>query len=125
MEAHMTPIKTALAALAIAAGAFAATPALAWGGHHHGGSHLSLGFSFGVPYYAPYYAPYYYPAPVYYSAPVVVQSAPQVYTERQDVAAPAPAAQNSWYYCAATRGYYPYVQECPSGWQRVPAAPAR
>ena len=49
----------------------------------------------------------------------VVQQ-PPVYTERQEV---APEAQGYWYYCAATRGYYPYVKECPGGWQKVPPAP--
>ena len=29
-----------------------------------------------------------------------------------------------WYYCDASTSYYPYVRECPSGWQRVPASPA-
>ena len=57
-----------------------------------------------------------------YPAPVVVQQSPPVYTERQD-AAPAPEAQSYWYYCAATRGYYPYVKECPGGWQKVAPAP--
>ncbi len=117
------PMKTALAALALAAGAVAASPAFAWGGYGHGHSHVFLGFNFGVPVYSPYY---YAPAPIYYPAPVVVQQQPMVYTERADLA-PAPAApqQNYWYYCAATRGYYPYVQECASGWERVPAAPTR
>lgn len=112
------PMKAVLAAVALAAGTLAAAPAMAW--HHHG-PRVVFGFNFGVPYYAPYY---YYPAPVYYPVPVVVQSAPQVYTERSDVAAPAaPAAENSWYYCAASRGYYPYVKECPGGWQRVSPTP--
>jgi len=26
---------------------------------------------------------------------------------------------SSWYYCNDTRAYYPYVRECPSGWQKV------
>jgi hypothetical protein len=30
-----------------------------------------------------------------------------------------PAA--SWYYCDASRTYYPYVQACASGWRQVPA----
>ncbi|MGE5638792.1 MAG: hypothetical protein ACM30H_01745 [Clostridia bacterium] len=114
-------MKTALAALALAAGALTASSAFAWG--HHGGGRVFLGFNFGVPVYAPYY---YYPGPVYYPAPVVVQQQPMVYSERSDLAAaPAAPQENYWYYCAASRGYYPYVQECPSGWQRVPAAPAR
>ena len=86
--------------------------------HWHG--RLFLRFNFGFPGYYYHPAPYYYyPPPVYYPAPVVVQQ-PPVYTERQEV---APEAQGYWYYCAATRGYYPYVKECPGGWQKVPPAP--
>lgn len=102
-------------------------------GHGHGyGGHAHWGISLGFPIYAPgfYPAPYYaYPAPVYgYPAVVIAPSAPPVYVEQGAVeAAPAPApAQNDWYYCAESRAYYPYVAQCPSGWQRVPAqAPAR
>ncbi len=112
--------------LALVAGALTATSAFAdRGGRHHHGSRLSLGFHFGVPFYQPY-PYYYYPAPIYYPPPVVVQAPPQVYTERGDAdVAPAPAAEQYWHYCASARGYYPYVKECPGGWERVPAAPAR
>jgi hypothetical protein len=37
----------------------------------------------------------------------------------------APSTESWWYYCDASRGYYPYVKECPTGWQRVAPAPAR
>ena len=39
----------------------------------------------------------------------------------------APAADAGWwYYCDQSSGYYPYVRECPTGWQRVPpVAPAQ
>jgi hypothetical protein len=109
----------AVTALA-AAGILAAGTASA---HGRGHSHFSLGFNFGVPVYAPYY---YYPAPVYYSSPVVVQQAPTVYVERPDAMAPAQPAQpsqNYWYYCNDSRTYYPYVKECPGGWQRVNPTP--
>jgi hypothetical protein len=58
---------------------------------------------------------------------VVERPASQVYIEQP--AAPAPAAPvaaapvNYWYYCAAAKGYYPYVKECPSGWQKVSPQP--
>ncbi len=112
-------------------------------GHGHGGN-VRFGISIGVPVFGPrfYPSPYYgypaytypepvyaYPAPVYAYPPVVVQpSAPPVYIERE--AAPAASAptqsQNDWYYCAESKAYYPYVAQCPAGWQRVPAqAPAR
>lgn len=62
---------------------------------------------------------YYYPAPVYpypnpYVPPVVVQTAP---------AKPGPAPEQYWYYCTGARKYYPYVSECPGGWQQVPVTP--
>ena len=28
-----------------------------------------------------------------------------------------------WYFCAASRTYYPYVSSCQSGWTAVPATP--
>ena len=106
--------KFGLALLALTAGMLTAGSALAW---HH--SRVSIGFGFGFPYYA---APwYYYPPPAYYPAPVVIQQQPPVYVERQDA---APETQNYWYYCADSKTYYPYVKECPAGWQRVPATPA-
>ena len=102
-------------------------------GYGHGGG-VRFGISLGIPIYAPgfYPAPYYaypayaYPAPVYAYPQVVAPSAPPVYVEQapaQVAAAPSPA-QGDWYYCAASKSYYPYVSECPSGWQRVPAQPA-
>jgi hypothetical protein len=65
---------------------------------------------------------YFYPAPVYpypnpWEPPPVVMVTPPV-----GVAPPAPATQY-WYYCEASRGYYPYVPTCPGGWQQVPATP--
>ena len=51
------------------------------------------------------------------SAPVVVEPAP-LYQER-----PQTAAQQYWYYCQDPAGYYPYVKECPRGWQPVSPTP--
>ncbi len=94
--------------------------AFAW----HGG-HGRIGVHIGVPLYAPWYYPpaYYYPPAPYYS-PAVIAS-PPVYIERDgsDQSAPAPQAQASWYYCDASKAYYPYVKECPGGWQRVAPQP--
>lgn len=88
--------------------------------HGRSGSRLSLGFHFGVP-----LGYYYYPPPTYYyypPAPVVVQPAPapRAYVERSDV---VPEGAGSWFYCKDSDGYYPYVKQCPGGWQRVPAQP--
>lgn len=85
----------------------------------HGRGRVHFGLHFGFPLY-PYY---YYPPPVYYPAyPVrVVPAEPPVYVERDDLAPQDPV--HWWYYCAQSRGYYPYVKTCPSGWERVPPAP--
>jgi hypothetical protein len=77
---------------------------------------VTVGPYWADPWYYPAPYPYYYPR---YSAPIVVeQAAPQMYVSPQ----PAPeiaAPTNYWYYCAATKSYYPYVRECPAGWQKV------
>lgn len=120
----------ALLVLAVAlAGLAGASSVLAQHRHFHG-PRVSIGFSFGVPfaaypyYYPRYYAPYYYPA--YYPAPVVVQQQAPVYIEQ--IPQPAPSVQpsapaNYWYYCNDSRAYYPYVRDCPGGWQRVAPQP--
>lgn len=86
-------------------------------------SSVVLGFHFGIPIYgpAPYYYPPYYYYPYYYEPPpAYYYPAPALQAPAQ---APAAPAEPSWYYCESARGYYPYVRECPGGWQRVPAAP--
>jgi hypothetical protein len=32
-----------------------------------------------------------------------------------------PYSAQNWYYCSDPAGYYPYVSECNTGWQAVPA----
>jgi len=71
---------------------------------------------------APLFAPFYYPAPYYYYPPVAAMPySPPQYIE-QGVAAPE-QSQGYWYYCADAKAYYPYVKECPEGWQRVMPQP--
>lgn len=98
----------------------------AWADHGHGRAH------FGV-YIGPAWGPWYYPPPYYYYPPyyppVIVErpAQPQVYIEQTapPVTVQAPAPQTHyWYYCSATKAYYPYVRECPSGWQKVSPQPA-
>ena len=33
-----------------------------------------------------------------------------------------PYASQTWYYCSDPAGYYPYVTQCNTGWQAVPAS---
>jgi hypothetical protein len=125
----MKALKTTLSMAAFVLAATASASALAW---HHGG-HARVGVYIGAPaywyppyYYPPYYAPYY---PGYYYPPVVVApSAPPTYIEQGGgqpaVASPqSPPEPNWWYYCADAKAYYPYVRECPAGWQRVAPQP--
>lgn len=83
--------------------------------------------------------PMYYPvvpAPYYYGPPAVIVAPPPApdYIE-QDPSQSAPAQSgaqgpmgtsqgDTWYYCEASKTYYPYVKECESGWRAVPAQPA-
>lgn len=105
--------------------ALAAAAALGAGSALAHGPRVSIGVGFGPPYWGPYWGPYwaspwYYPPPVYYPPAVVVAAppAPTHYIERADQPQPA-----YWYYCEASRGYYPYVKDCPGGWKAVPPAP--
>ena len=65
--------------------------------HYHGGGRVFIGGAFyGYPHYYPYGVPLYAPAP----------------------------ADPYWYYCRAANTYYPYVQNCPGGWERyLPGTP--
>ena len=74
---------------------------------------------------------YFYPQPVYpypdpYAPPVVVQ--PVVVVQPAPAPTPpqppAPVVQaQNWYYCEASKGYYPYVPSCPAGWKMVSPTP--
>jgi hypothetical protein len=105
------------------AAVFASPPAEA-----HGRSRVSIGVGFG--YWGPFWGPpwWYYPgpyySPYYYPPPVVIQRGPVTYIEQGSSDAPAAGSSGWWYYCDASKAYYPYVKECPSGWQRVAPAPA-
>jgi len=124
----MKTTKAALVLSALLVTATAAQPAFAWGRGHFFGAPFVAGALVGgallastYPYYYRPYAPYYYPP---YYPPVVVQQ-PAVYVEQQPQQqyAPAPQTQGSWYYCPASRAYYPYVRDCTSGWQQVAPHP--
>ena len=69
-------------------------------------------------YYGPYAGYYGPPAVVYASPPVVTYAAPP-----QPIVLAAQPEPAVWYYCEASGKYYPYVQECPTGWQTRVATP--
>jgi hypothetical protein len=94
------------------------------GGHSsgHGGSHAGghAGFSGGhgghfVPrFHAGVFigaAPF---APLYFYPPV---------SPYYNYGAP-PAGTPYWYFCASAGAYYPYVGDCPEGWQQVVPQPS-
>ena len=92
----------------------------AHGGHGgHGGSHGGHGGHGGHGVFRPhagvfiwpYWNPYW---DLYVPPPSIVTPPPRVYVE------PAPP---TWYYCVNPPGYYPYVYECPGGWQPVAPPP--
>lgn len=94
-------------------------------GHHGHHGHIDFGLSIGIPYSYPYpyYAYPYYPYP-YYPPVVAVPATPPVYIE-QDRQQSAQEGNYYWYYCDKPKGYYPYVKQCPGGWQEVEPEPAR
>jgi hypothetical protein len=113
--------RIALVSTLIALGALASAPASA----HHG-AHVRFGVVVGGPLWYPYYYPY-YPYPYAYPYyPAVVAPAPQTHYVEQGQEG-TDNAQDYWYYCNESKTYYPYVKDCPGGWQRVApqATPAR
>ena len=78
-----------------------------WRGGYYGG-----GYGYGYPYAATYYAP-----PVVYSAPVIAYAPPP------PMVLAAQPQQPVWYYCEVSGKYFPYTQDCPSGWLTQPAMP--
>jgi hypothetical protein len=115
--------------------AIAATPDGAWAGkggsghgsgarsgshhHHHHHASFSGGFVVGSPFWYPYY-PYYYGSPTYYYGPNYGRpqyDPPTVYVEKFE-GTPTPETQGE-IFCQDRGAYYPDVQDCPGGWQRV------
>ena len=103
------------------------------GGHGggHGGGHFGFGLYLGAPYYPYSYYPYPYPYAYpygYYPPTVVTPAQPPVYIEQgtsQEAPQQAPAQSDNyyWYHCDKPDGYYPYIKECPGGWQKVAPTP--
>ena len=62
-----------------------------------------------------------YPSP-YTSATVVVNNPPHTPSSSDPTASPGAPAQY-WYYCRASKSYYPYVKSCAGKWEKVPSTP--
>jgi hypothetical protein len=96
-------------------------------GRHWGYYHWYYGFYDPFLYGPLLYPPYPYNYPYYPPSAVAVNPQPPVYVQ-QPAAPVAPQAQtapseNFWYHCSKPEGYYPYVKECPKGWQKVSPTP--
>jgi hypothetical protein len=108
----------------------AGTTSAAWARHgHFRHGHARVGIYLGIPLTGPYYYPphYYYPSPYYSYAPspvIVTPAAPPVYIEQTAPQASTQLPSNYWYYCNDPQGYYPYVKDCPAGWQKVAPQPS-
>lgn len=100
---------------------------------HHGHHQPRLTLSV-APIYRPWVYPPHYYDPFFYRSrwndrPIIIeQAAPQVYIEQpQMLAQPAPMqapdTNNYWYFCESAQAYFPYVNECAGGWQRVVPQP--
>ena len=66
---------------------------------------------------------YFYSRPIYpypdpYRPPTVV-----VLPEASSPSTSSPPTVQNWYFCEASKEYYPYVSTCPTGWKTVPAIP--
>ena len=74
-------------------------------------------WAYGGPYYGYPYGGYYGP-PAVYAPPAVAYAQP---AEPMVLAAqPQPPV---WYFCPSSGKYFPYAQECATGWQTHPAMP--
>ena len=87
------------------------------GGHHYPAARARVFIAPAL--VAPAFYPRYYPAPVYYAPPPVyyVPGLPPAYIEQYN-GAPQPQSQYM-YYCPNVGAFYPEVQQCPGGWQRM------
>jgi hypothetical protein len=81
----------------------------AWGGHRFSGPGVAIGIGL-----RPLWVPY--AVPVVVPPPVMVTPAPSIVM-------PPAAPPTFWYDCDDSRGYYPYVAQCPSGWRAVSPTP--
>jgi len=88
-----------------------------WGGHY--GPGWRGNWAYGGGYYG---GPYGYPYAGYYSPPVVY-APPVAYAPPQPMVLTSQPQPAVWYFCQASGQFFPYVQECSSGWQAQPAIP--
>jgi hypothetical protein len=90
-------------------------------GGFRGGAFIGPAFGFG------FYDPLWWPAwsypwayPWAYPYPYLPAQAVAAYPGPEGYGAPV---QQYWYRCGNPEGYYPYVRNCNTGWEQVPATP--
>jgi len=88
-------------------------------GYWHGHPHASVGIVLGVPLVGAW--TYRQPGIYTYPPVVTVPAVPQAYMEKN---AREQQANSWWYYCRSAQAYYPYVRECPNGWELVSPQPS-
>jgi hypothetical protein len=71
------------------------------------------GMNYGYPAMQPTYPSTYYSDPSLAGAPT---------TENTPQSAP-PNYPKVWHYCPESKGYYPTIKMCPSGWTEIPQTP--
>ena len=125
MEKYMKPCWSTLIIMTLLMSMASFTAKAHGGGHFGYGGHFRGhgGFEFYSGFPGPFYFPPYYPYYTYSPTVTVIPAEPPVYIEQnhgQNSQRPAP---NYWYYCRNPDGYYPYVRECPTGWQPVAPLP--
>ena len=86
-------------------------------GSFHGGGYIGMyanPYLYGYPYYNYSYNP---------SQTIIVPSSP-TYVEQNTLIEDSPEhPAEYWYYCTSPEGYYPYVKECSTDWQKVNPTP--
>jgi hypothetical protein len=139
MNMRKTAIWSAIVLLVGALGINVAEAGPGGRGHVHHGGGGGRAFFFAAPiiagaylasryYYPPSYyyppAPYYPPVPpVYIEQPMPYSVPPQSQYSVPPQSQGQPQSQAYWYYCPSSRAYYPHVQSCAAGWQRVAPQP--
>jgi hypothetical protein len=88
-----------------------------YGGGFHGGGYIGI---YATPYYYgyPYYGYPYTPSPT-----IVVPSSPTYVEQNTIIEDSSEHPAGYWYYCTNPAGYYPYVKECSTDWQKVNPTP--
>ncbi|MEI8236950.1 MAG: hypothetical protein WCG11_07255 [Methylococcaceae bacterium] len=86
-------------------------------GGFHGGGYIGL-------YVNPYLYGYpYYNYPYNTSQTIIFPSSP-TYVEQNTITEDSPEhPAGYWYYCTSPEGYYPYIKECSTDWQKVNPTP--